>query len=266
MRKAEDWFEVIQHKKYLYVIRERLDEIDPRFHTTYVNIYLVIGSQKALLMDTGCGIFPLRPLIENIIGSKELVVINTHSHFDHRGSSDEFDEIYIHENEAKSLTMPYDLTFIQDSVKPMVKLYEKKQWKLLPAKKIKNLTDGDIFELGDIDLQVIHTPGHSIGSICLMTSLGELFTSDTAHYGTMYLPRRRDFPVMLKSIDTLIKLAKNNDSIEIYPSHEEFPVGKELLLELYDGIRNIENLWATKTKDKFLRAWLIDDGKFKYLI
>ncbi len=52
MSKDNDWYEVIKQKDYLYLIRERLDEIDPRFLTTYTNIYLILGPEKALLIDT----------------------------------------------------------------------------------------------------------------------------------------------------------------------------------------------------------------------
>lgn len=262
----KQWFEITKYKDYLYVIRERLDDIDTRFHTIFVNLFLIIGAEKALLIDTGCGIFPLKPLVDDLKGSKDLIVVNTHTHFDHRGSSDEFEEIYVHENEEKSLLLPYDLTFIKDSEKPLVNLYEKKEWKLNPAKSVNPIVDGDEFDLGGITIKAIHTPGHSIGSISLMTNKGELFTGDTAHYGTMYLPKKRDFPIMLHSLKKLIDVFENCGLVEIYPSHEDYPVGKELLVDLYDGIMNIENLWYTKKKDKFLHAWLIDDGIFKYLI
>ncbi|GAH03689.1 unnamed protein product, partial [marine sediment metagenome] len=53
---------------------------------------------------------------------------------------------------------------------------------------------------------------------------------------------------------------------EIYPSHEEFAVGRELLDDLYDGINNIESIWDTRERYKFLRAWILEDSKFKYII
>ncbi|MBY9013255.1 MAG: hypothetical protein KGD70_12855, partial [Candidatus Lokiarchaeota archaeon] len=64
MSKDIDWYEVIKQKDYLYIIRERLDEIDPRFLTTYTNIYLILGLDKALLIDTGSGLFPIKPIID----------------------------------------------------------------------------------------------------------------------------------------------------------------------------------------------------------
>ncbi|MFX0134921.1 MAG: hypothetical protein ACFFDN_14870 [Candidatus Hodarchaeota archaeon] len=45
---SKDWDEVIQQKDQLILIRERLDKIDPRYLTTYVNLYLIIGVNKTL--------------------------------------------------------------------------------------------------------------------------------------------------------------------------------------------------------------------------
>ena len=53
---------------------------------------------------------------------------------------------------------------------------------------------------------------------------------------------------------------------DIYPSHEEFPVGRELLDDLYNGINNIENIWDTKKRYKFLQAGIVQDENFKYII
>jgi len=72
------------------------------------------------------------------------------------------------------------------------------------------------------------------------------------------------FPEVLSNISKLIKLCEQQDSIEIYPSHEEFGVGIELLRDLYNGIANIENIWDNRIKNNFMRSWIIDDGKFKY--
>ncbi len=266
MSKDKDWYEVIKQKDDLYIIRERLDEIDPRFLTTYTNIYLILGIEKALLIDTGSGLFPLKPVVNKLIETRELLVINTHSHFDHRGSNDEFETIYIHENEAKNASMPFDISILKDSPKEIVNRYATNNFVYQPPTNVKPLNDGDRFDLGDISVEVIHTPGHSIGSISLLTSNGELFTGDTAHYGTMYLPKKRDFPIILNSILRLKDLCDSQIIQEIHPSHEEFAVGRELLDDLFVGINHIENIWDTRERYKFLRAWLLEDSKFKYII
>ena len=266
MSSAKDWYEVIEHKDYLFIIREKLDEIDPRFLTTYTNMYLILGSQKALLIDTGCGLFPLKPIVDKLIRNRELIVFNTHSHFDHRGSNDEFGIIYIHENEVKSASMPFNISMLKDSPKEIVSIYKNRNFVYQPPSEVKMLKEGDIIDLGGISIEIIHTPGHSIGSISLLTNKKELFTGDTAHYGAMYLPKKNQFPIILNSISKLRDLFDANKVQEIYPSHEKYAVGRELLDELYIGINNIEKIWDTKYKNKFLHAWIVEDKNFKFII
>ncbi|MFX1364970.1 MAG: MBL fold metallo-hydrolase [Promethearchaeota archaeon] len=262
---SKDWFEIIKQKDYLYVIRERLDEIDPRFHTTYTNLYLILGSHSALLIDTGSGLFPLRHIVDNLILDRKLKVINTHSHFDHIGGNHEFEKIHIHNEEREQILKPHGISFLKESSKEITKLYKNKNYSLPPAKDIQLVKDEEIIDLGDKSVKVIHTPGHSSGSICLYTNENELFTGDTAHYGTMYLSEIR-FPIFLSSISKLLNLIQNLEDIEIFPSHEEFAVSKDLLIDLRKGINEIDKIWDTKTRDDFFEAWLLSDENFKYLI
>ncbi|MFX0081231.1 MAG: MBL fold metallo-hydrolase [Candidatus Hodarchaeota archaeon] len=260
-----EWFETIKHKRHLFIIRERLDEIDPRFYTTYINLFLLIGSHSALMVDTGCGLFPLKPVIYDIIEDKKLLVLNTHSHFDHIGGNYEFDKIYIHPEEMKSISMPIDISFLKDSPNEIVKRYESRNYRFQAANNVEPIKDGTIIDLGGLTILVIHTPGHSTGSISLLTNKGELITGDTAHYGTMYISKD-DLPTHLSSIKKLLDLFQENKKIEIYPSHEEFAVGKNLLEELSRGFKNIESIWDTRKWDDFLEAWVVEDDIFKYAI
>lgn len=266
MSSSEEWYEVIEHKDYLYVIRERIDEIEPRLLTAYVNIYLLLGSEKALLIDTGCGLFPLKHIIDKIIGQRELLVFNTHCHFDHRGANDEFPAVYIHDSEKSMISIPDDISWLKDSSKEIVKEYKKKDFKLKPSVTIKSVEEGDELDLGGIKVKILHTPGHSIGSISLFTDRGELFTGDLAHYGAMYLPKKSELYVVLESISKLITLFENFKLKDIYPAHEDYSVGKELLSSLHKGISNLGLNWHTKIKDEFLQSWILDDKMFKYVI
>ena len=264
MTTRNEWFEIIKHKEDLYVIREKLAEIDPRYNSYYTNLFLLLGSKTALLIDTGAGLYPLKPIINDLIGKRNLKVLNTHCHWDHVGSNHEFDEIFIHEIEKLTISRPTNVSILSTSPKDVAKRYKKYNYSLLPASSVKPLKDGEIIDLGNITLEVIHTPGHSPGSICLLSNRNELFTGDTAHYGTPYLPKKKLLPEYLSILSKLINLCEEKESIEIYPSHEEFRVGIELLKDLYKGIANIENIWDTRVKNDFMRSWIIDDGKFKY--
>ena len=266
MSKLDEWFEIIQHKDYLFVIRENLDDIEPRLYTTYLNMYLLIGTNKALLIDTGCGLYPLKPVIKRIIKDKELMVINTHSHFDHRGGNEEFGEIWIHEKEYKDVSKICDVLFLKYSPKQVVTRLEKKDFKYQPAKIIHPIKEHDEFDLGGITIEIFHTPGHSTGSISLLTNKNELFTGDSAHYGAMYLPKRNEFPIILESLQKLLEICNTKKKVKLYPSHEDYDVGKELLETLINGIMNIDGIWSSKKKDEFLDSWVLDDGNFKYVV
>jgi hypothetical protein len=66
----------------------------------------------------------------------------------------------------------------------------------------------------------------------------------------------------------LKKLCKKHNIVELYPSHRNYPCDITLLTDLYNGIKNIDNLWDTKKSFDFFEAWEINDssGKFKYYV
>jgi glyoxylase-like metal-dependent hydrolase (beta-lactamase superfamily II) len=259
-------FEISKHKDYLYVIKENISLVHPVYTNDPLNMYLLLGSHTALLLDTGCGLSPLKPIVNELIGKRKLLVFNTHYHWDHPLGNVEFGEVYIHENEVDNVSKPYDVSYFKDSPNQIVKIYADQNFLIPPAKTIKALKDGDVFDLGEIEIKVIHCPGHSPGSICLLTSTGELFTSDVAYYGDQFLPKKEDFPKVLNTLSKLIELCERQKNLELYPSHRNFPCDITLLTDLYKGIENIENLWDTKKSFDFFEAWQIDDDKFRYYI
>ncbi|MFW9867411.1 MAG: MBL fold metallo-hydrolase [Candidatus Thorarchaeota archaeon] len=259
-------FEISKHKNHLYVIKENISLVHPAYRNDPLNLYLILGSELALLLDTGCGLYPLKPIVNDLIDERELLVINTHTHWDHILGNNEFEEVYVHENEVKIVSNPYDLSFLVDSPCEIVKIYKEKDFLIPPAQVIKTLKDGDIFDLGEIIVKIIHAPGHSPGSICLLTNTSELFTGDVAYYGDQFLPKRKKFRTVLETLDKLIKICEVQEEYELYPSHRKYPCDKTLLTDLYKGIENINNLWETKTKFDFFESWQIDDDKFRYYI
>jgi len=266
MSKGSNHFEISKHKDYLYIIKENISLVHPVYTNDPLNIYLLLGTHTALLLDTGCGLFPLKPIVNKLIGKRKLIVFNSHYHWDHPLGNVEFGEVYIHEKEVEFVSKPYDVSYFKDSPNEIVKVYEEQNFLIPPADIIKPLKDGDVFDLGKIGVEVIHCPGHSVGSICLLTSTGELFTSDVAYYGDQFLPKRELFPEVLKTLSSLIELCEKQKNLELYPSHRKYPCNKTLLTDLYKGIENIENIWDTKKPFDFFEAWQIDDDKFRYYV
>ncbi len=120
--------------------------------------------------------------------------------------------------------------------------------------------------MGNVIIKFIYSPGHSPGSISLYTNKSELFTGDLAHYGAMFLPPKDQCSTVLESISKLIDLCEKNNIQEIYPSHEEFPAGEDLLIDLYNSIEHLDDFWNDRTADDFNKAWVINQGKFKFHI
>ncbi|MBU2510253.1 MBL fold metallo-hydrolase [bacterium] len=110
-------------------------------------------------------------------GFRVSFIINTHGHADHTAGNAKIirktgARLLIHEKDADGLMMLRNRLFArllggQGSPKPEVLL-----------------KDGYIINIGDVSLKVIHTPGHSPGSICLLGD-GNLFTGDTLFVGAV---------------------------------------------------------------------------------
>ncbi|MHA1985727.1 MAG: MBL fold metallo-hydrolase [Promethearchaeota archaeon] len=266
MSEENHHFEISKHKDHLYVIKENISIVHPVYTNDPLNLYLLLGSHSALLLDTGCGLYPLKPIVDELIGTRKLLVFNSHAHWDHILGNEEFKEIYIHENEADIVSNSYDLSFLIDSPREIVKRYEERNFSIPPAQTINTLKDGDIFDLGEIIVKIIHCPGHSPGSICLLTSTSELFTGDVAYYGDQFLPKKKNFRTVTETLSKLITICDVQGGFELYPSHRSYPCEKTLLTELYNGIINIKKIWKSRKAYDFFKAWEIYDGKFRYYI
>ncbi|MBN2588997.1 MAG: MBL fold metallo-hydrolase [Sedimentisphaerales bacterium] len=132
-----------------------------RFQSEGINMYLVVGNEKALLIDTGNPGF-ISPEEIKALTSLPLLVVNTHAHPDHSGSNNAFAEVYVHEADLESC-----------------KRYSGSNVKLIPIK------DGYIFDLGGKKIEVIEVRGHTPGSICLLDAQDKvLFGGDTANTET----------------------------------------------------------------------------------
>lgn len=146
-------------------------------------------------------------------------VVLTHGHFDHLGAVAEVLEVtgaplLVHESDAPDITTaagtggaPFGFL----TVSP-------------PAERV--LVDGDTVVAGEVSLKVVHTPGHTPGSMCLYAE-GHLLTGDTVFAGSIGRTdfRGGDMAAMRRSI---ARLAELPDDTRIYPGHgPESTIGRE---------------------------------------
>jgi glyoxylase-like metal-dependent hydrolase (beta-lactamase superfamily II) len=158
-------------------------------------------------------------LIDSIAGRPVDVVLLTHCHFDHLAAAREVlgacgGRLMIHLADAAWITNAQGTgaaLFGFDDTAP-------------PADR--ELRDGDVIEIGSLTAEVVHTPGHTPGSISLLVG-GELFSGDTLFAGSV---GRTDFPrgdarALLESV---ARLAALPDSTVVHPGHgPDTTIGRE---------------------------------------
>ena len=149
------------------------------------SIYLVCGSERAFVIDTGSADAPLQSVIRSLwAGETELLL--THAHFDHMYHSDEFSSVSLLDAEKRAW---------KRTLAPIVflsSLGSGKKAKRYPVGSWRALRDGESLPLGDRALRVIAAPGHTPGSLILADDERRLlFTGDafgSGSYAWMWMP------------------------------------------------------------------------------
>lgn len=192
-----------------------------RIEDNGVRCFLLCGSKKALLIDTGMTGENVRKIAEDIT-DLPVSLINTHADRDHVAGNKDFDAAYMH---------PAELYNYKGNIIPV--------W------------DGDIIELGGREIKVIHTPGHTPGSIALFDlKYKALFSGDPIQDGSIFLfGNQREVNAYKIS---LMRINAMKDEIDvIYPSHGSIPVSTDIIDELIKGTDKIINNELTPEKGEF---------------
>jgi len=180
------WYEVYEVEEGVFCICE------PQ-HFQEVHFYLICGSKRALLFDTGMGFYPIRPLISELYDG-EVIVCNSHFHFDHIGSNYAFDKVWAHVDPLVAAVAEHGLPheaygsqleeeMFQFGIPEDLELgnFAAKGYNALP------LAEGQIFDLGGRSLEVIFAPGHSQDGVVLYDEENKiLFTGDFFYTGALY--------------------------------------------------------------------------------
>ena len=159
-----------------------------------------------------------------------LYIVNTHGHWDHIADN----VALVKATGAPLCAHSWDATRLAN---PTLATEDEPALPVPPSKADRALQDGISLELGELEFQVIHTPGHTPGSICLYESTaGVIFTGDTLYRTGV---GRTNFPggdpnALNKS---LRRLAELPDNTRVYPGHGlSTTIGRERwLLDLASG-------------------------------
>ena len=195
--------------------RERVDDrtwhLWERHATPFLrcNVWFVRGRDRSLLVDSGLGIVSLSQAAADLFEGHALAAVATHHHFDHVGSLHEFGDRYAHPSAApfleRSEGMPgalrragfppavwdyflaagYELGDDLLTALPYAG-YDLDAYAVEPCPANHALVDGDVVDLGDVEFEVLHLPGHSPDSIGLFDRAnGVLFSGDAVYDGPL---------------------------------------------------------------------------------
>ena len=210
----------------------------------FVRFFLIEGSDKAMLIDTGIGSGNLPELIKSLT-DKPLIVVNTHTDEDHIGGNGYFDCIHMHPSE-------YDYYF-------------SKHTKTIP--KLIPIWEGDIIDLGGQKFEVVLIPGHTPGSIALLDRENRLiFAGDSLQRELIFMVGRgRNLIAFGETLKKLLKLIPQFDTV--YTFHGSVLVeGTEIVRDVAEAY---ERLMAGKVKgvptDQPKKAKIYDCGVTRFL-
>lgn len=187
------------------MIKYKIDENTWRIEDVFVRSFLLIGEEKALLIDSGATEDNIDELVKEIT-ELPVELITTHADPDHIRGNSKFDWTYMHaedENLYRSFGNMGEIRYIKD---------------------------GDEFDLGGRTVRVVEMPGHTAGCIGLLDVEKRVFFAGDSiqnHHIHMY-EERRNLPKFKESLERLDTSAFDT----IYPSHGNFPLGPDFAAKL----------------------------------
>jgi hydroxyacylglutathione hydrolase len=147
-------------------------------------IYLLLGTERALLLDTGTGHARLRPVVEDLLTGQELIVAHTHGHHDHIGGDDEFESVV--GTSAEEVAAYFGIDGWPDDVVQL--------------------------DLGERVLDIIAIPGHQGADIAVYDRVTRLLlTGDSVYPGRLYV---KDWSAFRESVRRLAGFVAGGNPLE----------------------------------------------------
>lgn len=263
VEQSQPWFEV-------YRIRPAVLAIYEPGQFEEVISYLIEGSERALLFDTGLGIGDMGALVSELT-ELEVAVLHSHTHYDHVGGAYAFEHVYgtdtgYTRRNAAGRDHDEVAEFVGEGWiwKETPPGFSRDGYRSRPFTVSETVEDGQILSLGGVELEVLLTPGHAPDSLCLLDRERRLlFTGDTFYPATLYthLPGSSlaDYQA---TAERLAELAGDVDVV--LPAHNEPTMPASELLALRDAFRALRDEATPFVLTDGLREY--DFGRFSLLV
>lgn len=214
-----------------------------RIEENGVRAFLITGTERALLVDSGFGTGNIKELVDNMT-NLPLMLVNTHTDGDHVGCNSLFEKAHMHPSE-----------------------YDRYHKGTGSGHTVEPLWEGDRIDLGGRDLEVILIPGHTPGSVALLDAENRILLSgDSVQAGTVYMfGQGRNIQAYIASMTKLAAISDLFDTV--YPSHGPIPISSDILDGLIIGAKRILNneIEGTKAERTDISAKVYDVGVAKFL-
>lgn len=228
---SNDWFKV-------YTVAPGVWAIYEPFQWQEVISYLIEGQERALLFDTGNGMGDIKAITDQLV-DKPLLVLNSHTHFDHVGGNYQFSQVLsldsdfsIHNSKGRQDAdtamevsddalchgLPADLKPEDHRLRP----YAITDW----------VADGDTVDLGGRILEIIHLPGHTPDAIVLIDrEAGYLWTGDNFYEGPIWLySPETDLALYRESLAKMVALVPSLKAL--FPAHNTPKADPQVLISV----------------------------------
>lgn len=237
---SNKWFEVYRLNNDVFAIYE------PQQWQEVIS-YLILGREKALLFDTGNGIGKISEVV-NELTILPVVVLNSHTHFDHIGGNSEFRDILAMDTDyTRNNVDGYSNELVREEIS------EEALCGSLPAEInpatyytpsfiVKTfIRDGYKIDLGDRILEVLSTPGHTPDAISLLDlDLGLLWVGDIYYEGPIWLfVPETDLDVFYNSVKRLCNMVPHLTTL--HPAHNSPIAQPQSLYALKKALINVQN-------------------------
>jgi glyoxylase-like metal-dependent hydrolase (beta-lactamase superfamily II) len=198
--------------------------------------YLLLGSDRAALIDAGCGILDIRQAVQSLT-NLDVTVLQTHAHPDHAGGSHQFDVVWAHPKAVEKLESGWsnlELKFtLERYIDPdaMPDGMTPDTFHILGCASVQPLEDRGFVDLGGRQLDVFFTPGHSDDSVCFLDLERELlFTGDSVLKGQVAVENSLAYRRSLQDLSRLAELSNH-----IFPGHGASPIEPSFVSRLRQG-------------------------------
>lgn len=214
-----------------YIVEEIGDGVYRIEEFGAADCYLIIGQEKALLIDMGIGLGDLKGLIEQIT-PLPIIAAATHGHTDHIGGRGQFEYLYLNPFDYRQLKYTGGKTVrkLFLAVNPEAKRRGAKYRNMTKKKfntKILPLEDGHIFDLGGRCVKTIAASGHTKGSVIFVDEEAKMiFAGDNVCTMLwLFLPGSLSVEGWLASAQKILELSKD---YKVYGGHGGERKGEEL--------------------------------------